>query len=65
MDASRGDNAEDAGGGRMHEKDDATRTPSNNSAYPNIMETCKITSISVYISSWNKKQFYTLLVKWV
>ncbi|XP_073363259.1 protein FAR-RED IMPAIRED RESPONSE 1-like [Aegilops tauschii subsp. strangulata] len=39
MDASRGDNAEDAGGGRMHEEDNAARTPSNNFAYPNIMET--------------------------
>ena len=55
MDASRGDNAEDGGGGRMHEEDDAARTPSSNSAYPNIMGTGKITNITVYISSWNEK----------
>ena len=47
MDASRGDNAEDGGGGRMHEEGDATRTPSSNSAYPNIMGTGKITNITV------------------
>ena len=55
MDASRGDNAEDGGGGRMHEEDDVACTPSNNSAYPNIMGTGKITNITVYISSWNEK----------
>ena len=53
MDASRGDNAED-GGGRMHEEGDAARTPSSNSAYPNIMVKGKITNIIVYISSWNE-----------
>ena len=60
MDASRGDNAEDGGGGRMHEEDDATHTPSNSSAYPNIMETGKITNIIVYISSWNEKPSFIL-----
>ena len=55
MDASRGDNAENGGGGRMHEEGDAARTPSSNSTYPNIMGTCKITNITVYISSWNEK----------
>ena len=54
MDASRGDNAEDEGGGRMHEEGDAARTPSSNSAYPNIMVKGKITNIIVYISSWNE-----------
>ena len=55
MAASRGDNAEDEGGGRMHEEGDAARTPSINSAYPNIMVTGKITNITVYMSSWNEK----------
>ena len=38
MDASMGDNAEDGGGGGVNEEDDATRTASNNSAYPNILD---------------------------
>ena len=49
MDASRGDNAEDGGGGRMHEEDDVACTPSNNSAYPNIMETGKKQHWCTYI----------------
>ena len=52
MDTSRGENVED-GGGRMHEEDSAARTPSNNCA--SITETGKITSICVYIQSWNEK----------
>ena len=55
MDASRGDNAEDEGGGRMHEEGNAALTPSSNSAYPNIMVKGKITNITIYISSWNEK----------
>ena len=60
MDASRGDNAEDGGGGRMHEEGDAARTPSSNSAYPNIIGIGKITNITVYISSWNEKPSFLL-----